>query len=187
MQLQGKHLVVGLFGLALAAAAISFWYQYQSGRRAMAFWGGEGARLLIRAPQVAALQLVSADEKTEGRDVIHDPAGRRWRVAERRDAEKARGLINVRRGLLLDTTYLWEREAPRSLTWRYGLELTEGEGKVVALFAPAEESLAVVGRPGGAVLFSPAARGLAIFFEQQFPPAQGDSAATSGIGAPASQ
>ena len=87
------------------------------------------------------------------------------------DAKSARGMSNVRRALVLDTSYDWEDPGlPEGQTnWQYALDFHRGEERTTVLFDFESQQVALVGGRRTAVLNPEANRDLQEFFNEQFP------------------
>ena len=122
----GKRLILGVFVVALAAAAASWWYRYAGTHRAAQFWGPQAAELIRDAPRVT---LRSDDPAIEGNNPADLP----------RDISSAHGLIHLRTALLQDESYDWSAKGPADSNWSSSLVFEETEGaepRVVILFSP---------------------------------------------------
>jgi hypothetical protein len=118
---RGQWVVIGMFALALAATALAWWWNYQRGQRALAFFGPQAARLIRSAPHVEILVLRPADGE-EARDSEEADtivlSGSRHPIERRIDISHASGLLNARSSLLDDASYAAEPPgtlAPQSI------------------------------------------------------------------------
>jgi len=173
-----RILVVSIFAVALAAALFSLWYHYQSGRRALAFWGSETAVLIAHAPEVDVLVLEPADAPGDREDDASRPSdrpiqrlgigGRFYQVAEVKNAAHARGVGNIRRAMVLDVTYDWDQPAADKPNWQYAMEFRD-EGRAALVFFDFDSrQVAFSTSPATAVLDPAASDDWHKFFEEQF-------------------
>lgn len=99
--------------------------------------------------------------------------GLAWIVSDSKDAAGARGINNLRRALVLDTTYNWsELPSTEDPTWQYGLAVNDGQNWATVLF---DFKARLVGLAGGrrtAVLNPEASTEFEKFFAEQFAPGQ---------------
>lgn len=142
---RGRSLVVGLVLLGLAAAVTGIAYQRLQTRRCLDFYGPAAARLVASAPRVELLTLV--------------PGGASGRLVATavRDISAAKGLVHLRRGLVEDANFAWERAGdgrrlPES-AWDHAFVFSDpaepaARVTLVIDLDPQGGSLAVVGRPG---------------------------------------
>ena len=106
---RGKLAVIVMFGLALAAAALAWSFNYTRGRRTLNFYGRDAALLLRTAPKVELLRLAPADEFSEAGERLYFGGSRRS-VTQRIDISQAKGLIHARTSLLADSSYDWQAD-----------------------------------------------------------------------------
>jgi hypothetical protein len=115
----GKLVILLILGAALAAAGFAWWRQYEQGRRALAYWGAEGARLIRTAPEVELRRLrEAADEEVS-------PIQPRSR-----DVSHARGLVHARQALISDASYLWNEQSAAAPEWEYDLVFRDGSDEI---------------------------------------------------------
>ncbi len=67
MQRHGQWLVVGIFTVAIAAAGLSWYWNYQVTHHCLAFLGSEGARANRRRAQSRSARICSAGSGCEHR------------------------------------------------------------------------------------------------------------------------
>jgi hypothetical protein len=126
--LEGKYVVVFLALMGLAAGLVSWGYYVQLQRRPMEFWETDGAKLLMKAPDVAALRLVPADKVPAGTEAIaiFSFGGQRWAEIERRDISQVGGLGIMRQTLLNDNSYGWSDKLDECQpVWQYALTFSD--------------------------------------------------------------
>jgi hypothetical protein len=170
----GKLVIVVICLIALAAAIAARWYLSGQSRRALRFWGAETARLIIQAPQVELLRIapaddVDADQQLESQEIL-TIQGRDFRVVESRDGRQAPGLINVRRGLVTDTSFgqLDIVDRNNRIPWSHAIRFQDGSESVVVAIAFELQQVVRVGDDKRASV-APVAEGLKRFFEERLP------------------
>jgi hypothetical protein len=170
----GKLVIVVICLIALAAAIAARWYLSGQSRHAMRFWGGETARLIVQAPQVELLRIapaddVEADQPLESQEIL-TIQGREFRVVQSRDAGHAPGLINVRRGLVTDTSFGQLNIVDRNtlIPWSHAIRFQDGsESVTVAIFFELQQIIRVGDDKRASI--DPVAEGLKQFFEENLP------------------
>lgn len=96
-----------------------------------------------------------------------------WVVLETRDAAPAKGISNLRRALVLDTTYNWSDVPPESdPRWQYALGVTDGRDWATVLFDFESRRVGLAGGRKVAILHEEAAQEFKGFFEEQFAAAE---------------
>ena len=164
----GKLLILGVFAVALAAAAASWWFRYAATHRAAQFWGPTAARLIRDAPRVS----LRSDELSAGGDHSADLP---------RNLSSTPGLTHLRTALLEDRSYDWTAAGPADSNWSSSLVFEETEGaepRVVILFSPdfhwaangSADDPAANAVATGPIL----AKGLQVFFAEQSPVARAE-------------
>jgi hypothetical protein len=181
---RGKLVIVGIVAVALGAALFSMWYHHQHARRAREFWGTSMAVLIARAPQVDALQLAAA-EVADNQVPADDPVpaddsephtvlpiafgGRAWSVVAAKESLQAAGMSNIRRALVIDTTFDWaEPQGASHPKWQYALEFTDDEHWATVLFDFDTRQVALAGSQKTALLDPAANTDMQEFFNEQF-------------------
>jgi hypothetical protein len=146
---RGKLLIIGILVLAASAAVFSIWYLRGLSRRSYQYFGTEAAELILQAP------VVEASRPADGAP------------QQRRDISQARGLINVRRGLVSDASYDWDPgEISTSPRWDYSLHFRDGPREATLLVSLADRQIML---GGDRLLFTRSvAEGLRHFFAEQF-------------------
>ena len=99
----GRRLVVGLLMLGLGLACFAIWFQWQQTRRCLAFYGSDSARLIQAAPRVELWEPAAAPATAQS--------------AARTDVSHAPGLVHLRRGLVEDANFDWQRAAGGDAAW----------------------------------------------------------------------
>ena len=66
MQLSGKLVIIGIFGVALLGAILTIWFQYDARRQSREFWGPENAVVIGRAAKVELLRLGPGGQAKDG-------------------------------------------------------------------------------------------------------------------------
>lgn len=136
----GRRLVVGLLMLGLGLACFAIWFQWQQTRRCLAFYGSDSARLIQAAPRVELWEPAAAPATAQS--------------AARTDVSHAPGLVHLRRGLVEDANFDWQRAAGGDAAWDaafafYDTAAATTPATVLVIdFDPAGGTLAVIGRDG---------------------------------------
>ncbi len=191
---RGKLVIMAIVSVALASAIFSTWYHYRGQHQALDFWGSRTALLIAEGPEVRVYQLgesaPAAEESTgndnpppggdsaapaEGTPEEEAPpksvefAGFEWKVVGAQDAKQAKGISNVRRALVQDTTFDWK--APRDQEepiWEYALAVNDGRYWATLLFAFETRHVALAGGKKTTLLDREANADLHEFFVEQF-------------------
>lgn len=186
---RGPIVIVIMLVVALTAAAFSVWFHYRNQQRAQAFWGTTTAVLINKAPQVELLELGEPDRDIPlGEDVLEEPEPEEsdpdapplvqavvfdqipWIVVETKDGAGAKGIANLRRVLVLDTTFDWSRqpivEEPR---WQFGISVNDGRNWATVLFDFDSRQVGLTGGRKTALLDPEANKDFRQFFAEQFP------------------
>jgi hypothetical protein len=137
----GRRLVVGLVVLGLGLACFAIWFQWQQTRRCLAFYGSDSARQIQAAARV---------------ELWEPPAGTPGGIesAARTDISRAPGLVHLRRGLVEDANFDWQRAANAGNAWDaafafYATATAATPATVLVIdFDPAGGTMGVAGREG---------------------------------------
>ena len=196
---RGKLVIVAILAVALFAAGFSAWYHYRGGHRTLDFWGTTSAVLIAEAPHVELLSLGEAGPieedaaETDSQAAGEAQASRAlefgdqsWKVLSSKDGGQARGMANVRRALVLDTTFDWntppDDDEPE---WQYALGFNDKRNWVTVLFDFETGRVALTGGKKTARLDPAANRELREFFAEELAEAAGDASPAPGEQAPA--
>jgi hypothetical protein len=128
--------------LALVLATIAWFYARTSDRRAQQAWGAERAALVVMAPR-AELWVLSADNADPGNtrpvdkasdDTRIDVDGHALSIVQRHNISAARGVLHLRRGLIDDTSFDWDRADDEcGPQWTHALSFADGDEVVTLL------------------------------------------------------
>ncbi|HEV3137700.1 MAG TPA: hypothetical protein VGZ26_07340 [Pirellulales bacterium] len=167
-----------MVALAVVAALFSTWYHYQHAHRSRAFWGTSMAVLIAQAPEVEALRLGTGQEGSSQHQAAQaeshtvqpiEYGGRSWNVLSGKEALKAPGMSNVRRALVLDTTFDWTSPpSERQPNWQYALEFADERHWATVLFDFDSRQVALGGGEKAALLDPAASDDIREFFVEQF-------------------
>jgi hypothetical protein len=137
----GTKLVLGIFGLAVAAGVLSWWYRYEAAHRSTSFWGPHFAELIVRPSQITAfgLEEISPPESSDESFPILDKT---YYPTNRKDVTKAAGMVHLRNAILTDGNYRWDREVNTD-DWRWCLQFAGDGRKAKVLFT---EDFTILGR-----------------------------------------
>ena len=142
----GSKLVLGIFGLALMAAALSWWYRYESAHRSTSFWGPHFAELIARPSDVTAFGLRKETDGETSNDSFPILA-KTYSRSEPKDLTKAPGMVHLRHSILTDGNYNWDKPvqdlSPEGDDWRWCLQFTDGGVTATLLF---NEDFTILGR-----------------------------------------
>lgn len=136
----GKIVVLGIFGVALAAAAFALYWNMSQSRRALEFWGPEAMRRIQRSDKVEILPLeLPTADSPEGDFETLEIDSQRYIATRQYDVTKARGLVHARHALTTDASY--QSGQPHDLrgrpfggrSWKYAIRFTDKQGTTVLL------------------------------------------------------
>jgi hypothetical protein len=134
MQVSGKLITIGIFGVGLVAAVAAFFVQYNSRRQVREFWGPETAVLINRAPKVELLRLKSGLEDLEDGELLTID-GVAYQITERKDISKARGFVHVRDALIRDTGFEWDKDrGDCQADWQFAFQFNQDDDVEVLVF-----------------------------------------------------
>ena len=126
MQQSGKLLIVGILGVALAAAGFAWWFQFSRGQRALAYWGGETASI-IRHGDAAELFLIATSGNGESLEVD----GQNYVMLREISLDAAPGFVHARHALIDDASYRWDDPPPDAIVWTHAVAFDNQQGQVV--------------------------------------------------------
>jgi hypothetical protein len=135
----GSKVVLGIFGLAILAAALSWWYRFETAHESTKFWGPHFALLIVEPSEVTAFTLKKVDDETDGSFPILSDKYLRTDTTKLTDA---RGMIHLRHSIVNDGNYLWDKPVEAG-EWRYGLQFEGDDRSATVLF---NEDFTVLGR-----------------------------------------
>ena len=130
VEAQGKHVIIFIFGTALAAAIFAWSFQYMRGRHILELWGADNARLIrVEAEQIQLLSLLPADDAADAvpqRNLTIDDQS--FAVVEAAEITDAPGIIHAKQSLIEDASFQWDKprgECPPR--WQFALEFRAGQ------------------------------------------------------------
>lgn len=168
--LSGRLAVGALLLLGALAVAVAMTFHYRSQARPLALWGPEVAQLLLTAPRVELLLLSPPSELEGGSDAATEALvcnDRFLAITDRYDITQARGMVNVRQGLINDRTFDWEAPlGARGVTFTHALRFREGEQSATLLIDFRARQMHLL-ETGAEVCFAPVAEGLRKFVDEQ--------------------
>lgn len=187
---RGTLTILIILVIAVTAGVVSVWYHYRNQYRAQQFWGTATAVLIDRGPKVEVLRLGEPDRTISLDDDAADepppdetpadadapPAPKAvefnqtpWIVLETKDAAQAKGLANLRRALVLDSTFDWSAPpADKEPDWQYGLSVNDGRNWATVLFDFDSRQVGLTGGRKTVLLAAEASRDFRDFFAEQF-------------------
>ena len=137
----GTKLVLGIFGLAVTAGVLSWWYRYEAAHRSTTFWGPHFAELIARPADVTAFGL-EAIPPTESSKEAFSILGKPYSPIDRKDITQTPGMVHLRNAILTDTNYRWDHEIAND-DWRWCLQFAGNDRKATILF---NEDFSILGR-----------------------------------------
>lgn len=162
-----------LFAVLSATGGIV--YQWNRSARPLEFYGTEGAHRIRKAPTVHIVRLErfvedSAAAPAELTEDVLTLEGQTWRMTDRREITRARGLVNIRYALLDRGTYDWDAANDGAPSWAYALEFVEPAG--TTRLALSFENPRVTADGQRVVSIAPSAGPIQAFIDEQFPAGQ---------------
>jgi hypothetical protein len=142
----GKLAVVAMIAVALVAATFAWWWNFNRGRKALAFFGPQAAHLIRTSPKVEIL-VVGGPDSAGGPDSTDDKVrltNIEFSVFRRIDISKAAGLIHARTSLLADSSYAGE---PGMSLWGSFTEVVrfaDADGEVYVAITEPDGSIQIV-------------------------------------------
>ena len=180
----GKLAVLAMIAVALVAATFAWWWNFNRGRKTLAFFGPTAARLIRTAPKVEILVigenrviLPSRDEEeilgvaksTGGPDSTDDYVligNILFPVYRRIDISKAPGLIHARASLLTDSSYTGENTMTAWGDFTEVVRFADDDGEVFLAFSKRRPDLHVVSEVKALRLIPKTADGWRQFIER---------------------
>jgi hypothetical protein len=132
----GSKVVLGIFGLAIVAATLSWWYRFETAHESTKFWGPHFALLIVEPSDVTAFTLARSDECSF--PILDDNYVR----ADTKGLTDAPGMTHLRTSIAHDRNYLWEKPVQAD-EWTYGLQFEADGRSATVLF---NEDFTVLGR-----------------------------------------
>jgi hypothetical protein len=136
----GNLLVLGIFGVAVAAAVLSWIYRYQATHDSQQFWGPNFSRLIAEPAEVTAFRLDNEQSK-EAFDELQ-VVGRTYYRRLPKDVTKERGMIHLRNSILTDANYNWDKSVQTD-DWKWCLQFAKDELVATILF---NQDFTILGR-----------------------------------------
>jgi hypothetical protein len=130
---QGKYVIIVIFGTALAMAVFAWQFRISEGDDVLDYWGVESASLLRHAKRVDFLKLDSVDALDSAATLTIN--GTQQSITSVEDISLRKGLIHPRHIFILDHTYLWEESPPKDIpNWHFALRFSDGDKEATLLF-----------------------------------------------------
>ena len=154
MQLRGRTVVVGIFVLAILMAGGAWWRRLQESRHAAAYWGEQGAPLVVGNTKMEFLVLGDAAAQDQSGGSI---AGRP--IAQVFDLSEQRGVVHLRYALTQDANFEWNnmRDEPLDADreWAYALRFSDDARQLAVLLSSDLATLGKVDADAGQVKVIP--------------------------------
>lgn len=172
MKLSGKVVILGIFGVALAGAVATIWFQYNARRRSREFWGPDNALAIGRAATVELCRLKPpAVEKADDAKQI-SIGGIQFDLVEAKDISKAKGLVHVRDALIRDSAFDWDKQRGEcQAEWQYVFRFLGDEATVHVALDTHCRRLKLL-PDGDDVSISPMYRGLKELIDREMNPGE---------------
>jgi hypothetical protein len=170
----GKLAVLAMIAVALVAATFAWWWNFNRGRKALAFFGPTAARLIRTAPKVEIL-VVGGPESTGGPDSTDDKVligSGQFAVYRRIDISKAPGLVHARTSLLMDSSYSGGIKMTARGYYTEIVRFADDDGEVFLAFTETEGDLHFVSEVTAMRLIPKTANGWWQFIERHVKNAQ---------------
>ena len=130
---QGKYVIIVIFGTALAMAVFAWQFRISEGDDVLDYWGIESANLLRHANRVEFLKLDSAEAADPDSTLTIN--GTQQRIVSVEDISSRKGLIHARHMFIVDHTYLWEESPPENIqNWLFAMRFSDGDKQVTLAF-----------------------------------------------------
>jgi hypothetical protein len=167
---RGQIVIVAIFLTAVVAGVAAIAYHRGRAARPLELWGRDAAVLIVQSPRAAALRLSPDAGDRVGAGETLEVDGQRYFLRERRDITGARGLVNIRRALVDDSTFDWtEQPGECSPEWVFALEFHDDAEKVTMLFSFDCPRARLLSR-GTEASIGPTSDALRSFMAEQFAP-----------------
>jgi len=155
----GKLLIIGIMIVALAAAAISWWFRYSATHGVATFWGPDVARLIRDARVVEIWHPAKPLEVPRSASLF-------FNHSDLHDISSAHGLVHLRNALLQDHDFNWPpTKVSPDVEWTQGLRFVDGGTGVLVMFS---RDFKCVRTPNSGEMLScePMAKGLHDMFDE---------------------
>ena len=175
----GKLAVLAMIAVALVAASFAWWWNFNRGRKTLAFFGPTAARLIRTAPKVEIL-IVGDSELTVGSDSADEKVligNGLFPVYRRIDISKAPGLIHARASLLTDSSYTGETTLTAWGDFKEIVRFADDDGEVYLAISETEQTLHDVSSRKARKLIPKTADGWRQFIERNVKQAEAGAAA----------
>ena len=119
--------------LALLLAGFAVWWNVESGRRTLAFWGRDaGERIIAPKARVELLWL----QPLEGDSALQplDVSGRQYSIVAQADVTGAPGLVHARHALLDDPSFQWQAATIPAAQYTLAARFRDGTGTTTVAF-----------------------------------------------------
>ena len=134
MQFNGKLLTLLMLAVAVAAASFAWWFQFDRGRRAIAYWEGTNAAVIRHGEQATLLELrPTAEPADSGALETLEIDGAPYEVNRRVSLDKAPGFVHARHAMIDDASYLWEQPPPETIQWSHALLFKNKAGESITV------------------------------------------------------
>jgi len=181
----GKLAVLAMIAVALLAATFAWWWNFNRGRKTLAFFGPQAARLIRTAPKVEILVVRGPESagRPASRSFLSHPSDADqvkflgtdekalvgnglFPVYRRIDISEAPGLIHARASLLTDSSYTGETTMTAQGDFTEVVRFADEDGEVFLAFSKQQPDLHVVSEVKAMRLIPKTADGWRQFIER---------------------
>jgi hypothetical protein len=165
MQSSGKLVIIGILGIALAAAGASWWFRYTSTHRAAQFWGREVAQLIRDASGIELCRLQIVEPVQPQYSALQS------QLIDCHDISKLPGITHLRNALLEDRSFRWPTSSVKpDAPWKWVLRFQDESTKDEARIYFSSDWRYVLGRDDVILSTEPIATGLNTMFAELLSP-----------------
>ncbi|HEX7375477.1 MAG TPA: hypothetical protein VF278_00115 [Pirellulales bacterium] len=155
--IEGKHALLAVLAIGVVGAGAGWWYQHGLQRRPLALWGGNAARLILYAPEVAFCELEQSPGESSSNSVVI--AGEPYFEHGCQDVARRPGFIHLRNSLLHDYSFDWSDTAAGARRWRSMLRFRQDDQTATLVFTDDFQYVMLV-ETGATACLRPIASGL---------------------------
>lgn len=130
---RGNLVVLAIVLLAVLLAGFAVWWNVESGRRTLEFWGTDAGQRIIAPDAHVELLWLTAVEGNYAPELLA-VGGRRYAIAATADVSQARGLVHARHALLNDPSFDWQATPDPAADYTLAVRFRDGTGTTTVAF-----------------------------------------------------